>query len=614
MQWQFAPYVVLLMVATALALGVARSAWQRRHIPGAAAFALVMTAVAEYTLASAVELLAADLPAKLLAANLAYVGLVTIPPAWLIFALQFTGRERWLMRPVAGLLALLSLLTLALVWTNDAHGLMRREVRLELSGPFPSLDVVHGPWYWVQAGYFYLMLLAGTALLVRELWLARWPYRRQLMVVLPAALIAWLANAVYVLGLAPLPSLDLTPFAISLTGLGFAWVIFRWRFLDVFLGLIPIARAAIVDCMPDAVLVLDQDERIVDLNPAAQRLIERPLGAVVGRPVAAVFAGWPAPAPVEATERYAELLLDGTPDRRDYHLSISPLRHGRGRLAGYLVVFRDISERKRIEREREELLARAQAARAEAQAAVRVRDEFLAVAAHELRTPLTVLKGYAQLLTRQLQRPELERARLMELADQFTRQLARFEALNRDLLNVAHLSRGEVGLQREPVELTDLAAQVLARFTHLPERTPQHRLILEAGTPVIGVVDPERLDQALTNLVSNALKYSPAGGEVRVSVRQVERMAEIAISDQGIGMSPAEQTRLFQPFARGERARERAGGSGLGLYITAQIVRRHGGTIAVQSAPGAGTTVTLRLPLEGAGDHARAGDSEGEGR
>jgi signal transduction histidine kinase len=608
-QWQYLPYVVPLLVATVLSLGMALHAWRRRHIPGAAAFALVMAAVAEYALASAVEVLAAGLPAKLLAANLTYPGLVTIPPAWLVFALQFTGRGRWLTRPVLALLALLALLPLALVWTNDAHGLMRSAARLELSGPFPVLDVEHGPWYAVQAGYFYLMLLGGTALLVREFWLTRWTYRRQLVVLLPAMLVAWLANAVYVLGLAPLPSLDLTPFAISLTGLGFAWVVFRWRFLDVFLGLIPVARATIVDRMPDAVLVLEPDGRIVDLNPAAQRLIGLQLSAVVGQRAAAVFAGWPAPEPAATgvAERYADLILGEGPDRRDYHLSISPLRHARGRLAGYLVVFRDISERKRIEIEREEVLAREQAAHAEAQATVRMRDEFLAVAAHELRTPLTVLKGYAQLLTRQLQRPEPDRERLMELAHQLMRQLARFEALNQNLLDVAQLSQGQAMLRREQVDLVALAAQILARFEYLPERTPEHRLVLDAAGPVIGAVDPGRFDQMLTNLLSNALKYSLAGGEVRVSVRRVEQMAEVAVSDQGIGMSPAEQARLFQPFMRGERARARAGGSGLGLYITAQIVRHHGGTISVQSEPGVGTTIALRLPLDGPDEHAPAG-------
>jgi signal transduction histidine kinase len=162
-------------------------------------------------------------------------------------------------------------------------------------------------------------------------------------------------------------------------------------------------------------------------------------------------------------------------------------------------------------------------------------------------------------------------------------------------------------LRREQVDLVALAAQILARFEYLPERTPAHRLVLDAAGPVIGAVDPGRFDQMLTNLLSNALKYSLAGGEVRVSVRRVEQMAEVAVSDQGIGMSPAEQARLFQPFMRGERARARAGGSGLGLYITAQIVRHHGGTISVQSEPGVGTTIALRLPLGGPDERVPAG-------
>jgi PAS domain S-box-containing protein len=600
MAWQFTPYIAPLLVAAAIALALAVYAGRRRGIPGVVAFALLMLAVAEYALANALELLGVDLPSKLLAADLAYIGLVAIPPCWLIFALQYTGRERRLTRPALALLALFSLLTLALVWTNDAHGLMRGAARLELSGPYSRLAVEHGPWWWVQAGVFYLMLLIGTALLVREMLLARSIERRQLIVLLPAVLAPWAANIAYLMRLEPLPELDLTPFAFVLTGLGFAWMMFRWRMLDRFLGLIPVARAAIVERMPDPVLVLDARGRIVDLNPAAGRLIGRPESAIVGRPASEVFDHWPALLTDAGTgERHADLILGEGPSRRDYDLIGAPLRHWHGGLAGALIVCRDITERKRAAAVLGEALARERAARDEARAAVSVRDEFLAVAAHELRTPLTVLKGYAQLLRRQLQEPALDRERLAAMADQLTRQLARFEALNDDLLDVAQLRAGRLDLRLEPTDLAELARHAIARFEHVPERRPGHTLTLAAPEAVAGVVDPDRLDRALTNIISNALKYSPGGGEVCVRVGRRDGVAEVIVSDQGIGMAPEEQARLFQPFARAESVRDRIGGVGLGLYITGQIVERHGGCLEVRSAPGQGTSVTVRLPLAG---------------
>jgi signal transduction histidine kinase len=260
----------------------------------------------------------------------------------------------------------------------------------------------------------------------------------------------------------------------------------------------------------------------------------------------------------------------------------------------------------------EELARRAAAAidnarlYASAQAAIGLREEFLGVAAHELRTPLTTLKGYAQLLARLLGRPELDRARLAEAHAALARQLGRLERLVVDLLDVARIQRGELALRPEPMDLVDLARQVLARFELAPERSPNHRLTLEATEAVAGRWDADRLDQALTNLVSNALKYSPDGGEVRVCVARRDGVAELRVCDEGLGIAPEEQAGLFRPYARGQAARG-VEGTGLGLYVASQVVARHGGTIAVESAPGAGSVFTIRLPLAGSPLHADSG-------
>jgi signal transduction histidine kinase len=239
----------------------------------------------------------------------------------------------------------------------------------------------------------------------------------------------------------------------------------------------------------------------------------------------------------------------------------------------------------------------------EAQVAVRAREEFLSIASHELRTPLTTVKGYAQYLQRRAQRLGAGGGDLGDgigavthLADQLLGQVARLEALVDDLLDVSRIQVGRLELRPEPVDLADLAREVLARFEQAPERTDRHHLRLDADGPVPGHWDAHRLDQVLTNLVSNALKYSPDGGEVCVSVRHDSAVAVLTVRDQGIGIAAADQARLFQPFARTEAARQRFAGTGLGLFISAQIVERHGGTLTVQSATDAGSLFTVCLP------------------
>lgn len=236
----------------------------------------------------------------------------------------------------------------------------------------------------------------------------------------------------------------------------------------------------------------------------------------------------------------------------------------------------------------------------QAQQAVSAREQFLSMASHELKTPLTTLKGSVQLLSRQLSQTELDRERLSAYADRLQVQMNRMEQLVADLLDVSRIQQGRLDLRPEVCDLREIASEVLVRCEEASERNEGHRLVLGAPEPVKAMVDPIRIDQALTNLVSNALKYSPQapqGGTIRLSVAQQNGDAVLAVSDQGIGISAADQERLFQPFARSEAVRGTVSGSGLGLHITRQIIEQHGGQITVESKVGIGSTFTIRLPI-----------------
>src|SRR5690606_15766772 len=198
----------------------------------------------------------------------------------------------------------------------------------------------------------------------------------------------------------------------------------------------------------------------------------------------------------------------------------------------------------------------------EAQSAVRAREAFLSTASHELKTPLTTVKGYGQLLLRFLNQRQLNRVHLINLATHLRDQTDRFETLVNDLLDVSRIQQGRLALRPQPMELTELAHAVMSRFEQSPDCTPAHRLVLDAPEPIQGVWDPMRLYQVLTNLMSNALKYSPDGGEVRLTIQRQGDAVQIAVRDQGIGIPAGEQDQLFQPFSRTTRARLEMGGTG----------------------------------------------------
>jgi signal transduction histidine kinase len=175
-------------------------------------------------------------------------------------------------------------------------------------------------------------------------------------------------------------------------------------------------------------------------------------------------------------------------------------------------------------------------------------------------------------------------------------QIGRMESLVASLLDLSRIQQEGLVLSPAPVDLAALARRVLDRAAP-PNEEASHDLVLDAPMSLTGWWDADRLDQALTNLVANALQYSPVGTVVQLRLAQRDGAAEITVSDQGVGIPRAELATIFEPFARGSTAPSIAEGTGLGLYLAAKIVERHGGSIVVQSEPGHGSTFMIRLPL-----------------
>lgn len=349
------PYVLPLFVAATVSVAFASFAWRRRSVPGAMPFVWLMLGIAEWTLAYALELWSVSLRAKLFSAQLEYIGIVIVPPAGLALALQYTSREKWATRRNMILLAVPSLLALAVIWTNSLHHLFWTNVRLNPNYPTgwkPDLGVA----FWIWAVYAYSLLLAGAVLLLQAFLRSSSLYRGQAGALLIGALLPWISNAVTISGVTPFPGLDLTPFAFALSGLPLSWGLFRFQLLDI----VPVARDAVIEEMNDGVIVLDKQNRIVDLNPAAVSIFGCSAKAAIGQPASQVLdrsivlqTAQPFPDLIEqypeVAETRLEIGLDEDATSSAFDLRISPLHNRRGRLTGRLIVLRDITERKRAE-------------------------------------------------------------------------------------------------------------------------------------------------------------------------------------------------------------------------------------------------------------------------
>jgi PAS domain S-box-containing protein len=259
-----------------------------------------------------------------------------------------------------------------------------------------------------------------------------------------------------------------------------------------------------------------------------------------------------------------------------------------------------VLERERLLGEREEARANELALRA----ANRRMDEFMSIASHELRTPLTSIKMNMQMMARQLQRlapDDLPPDRLDAFQGMLARaggQLERLHRLIEDLLDVSRIQTGHLELHLAPCDLAAIVCEVVEEHR---QAWPTREIVLERGdrVPIPVMADSDRVGQVITNYLSNALKYSVADRPVRVALRLEGEEARVLVQDEGPGLTPEEQTHIWERFYRANGHEQKVSGLGLGLYISRTIIERHQGRVGVQSTPGAGSTFWFTLPLAG---------------
>jgi PAS domain S-box-containing protein len=355
LNWDALPYTVPLLLSGVVALGFGIYAARRRTMRGAWPFAWFCLAVAEWAFAYAMDIPSETVELKIAWSQVEYIGIVFGPLFWLAFALQYTRHSEWIPRRGWAFLSIGPLITLALVFTYPYHQLIWRTAKVVEVGSVPTLQVEYGSWFWVHTTFSYLCVLVGSLLLLNGLTEARQFYRRQRLALIVGIVTPWIGNILYIAKLSPIPGLDFTPLTATLGVVAVARAVFTFRMLD----LAPMARRAMLDSMRDGVIALDTQNRIVDLNEEAARIIGSALTGVIGQPAGLVLRhefdldarfG-------DQVEAQAEITQGRGADARQYELQMAPLRDEAGEMLGRLITLHDITERKRVQQEIEELNA-----------------------------------------------------------------------------------------------------------------------------------------------------------------------------------------------------------------------------------------------------------------
>jgi signal transduction histidine kinase len=262
----------------------------------------------------------------------------------------------------------------------------------------------------------------------------------------------------------------------------------------------------------------------------------------------------------------------------------------------------DVTAQVLARREVEQALELREEAISQMRETLKMREEFLAAAAHDLRNPITIIKARAQLLKRQVTMVAAPNTvQLVENAASIESNATRMTAMVGELLDLARLQSGQpLRLDRRPTDLVAIVRQTVADHQ---QRTNRHRICIETTErELMGSWDPVRVTRVLSNLLENAIKFSPEGGDIVVTVGHDAHALDYAmfqVQDFGVGISEADLSRVFERFFRGRNVVGRIAGTGIGLNAAYHIVQAHGGTIDVVSQEGAGSTFTVRLPIMG---------------
>ncbi len=341
-------YTTGLLLNAALSIAVAIVALRARDKPGGLSLGLLMVAVAWWSLAIVGQFSVHTVPAKVLWSKIEYPGAMSSPVFLLTFALEFANQERWLKRHRLIAYWVIPIITIALAWTNEWHHLIWTSFTPILmpgsNGQTPFIRVIygHGSWFWVMVAYAHLILTAATFLFLKAAIRRRYLYRQQTIVLLAAVFPPWLANLLYVSNLEPIAGWDFTPLGFALTGILLVWSLTQWNLLD----LVPIARDQVVESIHDGVIVLDDHNRILDINPAAQHILGL-TPPFIGQPAEKAFPA--CLSAIDAAAGATEIQIGNDPTRI-LSLRTSSVFDRKKRAVGRLLVCRDVTEHRQAGR------------------------------------------------------------------------------------------------------------------------------------------------------------------------------------------------------------------------------------------------------------------------
>lgn len=573
-------YIVALLTGSVIGFLLLIRIWGLRSIPGAYGLMLAVGCVTEWSLTYMMEILSTGMAEKILWAKLQYFGISYVALGLFIFTMHYSGHGGWLTRTRTALLALIASVGVMAALTNEWHRLIWTEIRFTNGAPFGPLTIQHGVLFYFLVLFEYVLIASVTILFFQIATRSQSLYRNQSRIMLAGMAFPWIANFMYITRLNPYPFLDPTPIALMFANLFLSISFLRYRFMD----LRPIAQNSVFNAIKDGVVVLDEKERIVDINPVGASIFQN-TDNLLGRDIKTLLSDWSEWRAVNPQgEINQEISIEFADGPVTFGLRTAPLLDQRKKHSGLILLLSDISEQKRA---REQMLE-----------ASRLKSQLLANLGHDLRSPLGAIIGYAEMLKDGSFGPMSDNQ--VKASSEILDGANQLLSFINNLVGQAQIETGKIILREYPFDVNEVIGPLLSTLNfHAYKKGLTLVEYIDPALPQTLVGDQFWLRQIVMNLVHNAVKFTEKGS---VTVRFLKRDMDLwmlQVIDTGIGISPEAQQRVFEAFEQiDSMENSKQSGFGLGLSIVAKLTSIMNGRIELESEAGKGCTFTVILPLK----------------
>ncbi len=564
--WQFTPIAWLYVISILLSFTLAVHTWQLRPTRGAALLSALLVSNGTWALGFLLGFFNTLLKWKLIFLRVEYLGIIGSAFFYALFVLTYTHYERWVNRRTVAVLASIAIAAFILVLTAPHHDFFYRSYGIKSEGGLILFTKVYGPGFWILAGYDYTIVALGALILIQTI--IRFPdlFRGQIGILIPAVLIPMIPNVLYVAGLNPFKPYDPSSIFFVFTGLMVVVSMARYHFMDI----IPVAHDLVFKNVNSGVVILDKNLRMVDMNSAAEHILDYPCDKALGKPI---------------KSEHHDLLLDENNTEIQlgehvYELQASPLTDRAGRPSGRVIILHDITQRKETDAEREQLIADLEA--------------YAHTVAHDLKNPIGAILGIANLLVEDADKIPPEEAGLY--LKQIMQGSEKMSNIIDELLLLASIRRHEE-IKTSRLHMGYIVDRSLDRLSFLVEKYQAEIIRPEDNVWPDALGYGPWIEEIWTNYISNAIKYGGIPPKLSLGATvQDDGMVRFWVQDNGAGITPEKQARLFTQFTRFDELH--AEGHGLGLSIVKRIIDKLGGEVGVESegVPGKGSIFYFTLP------------------